>query len=157
MTKTVTSLFHTERHAANAASRLEQAGIPRNAIDIWSTSINLAPVLLDAGVSRSDAHAYVEGVLRGGSVIIVSCSDDAVDRVVDILDDEGVLDLDEQQASWRSEGREGLVAPEPAGGFTGSRETTRAGTDRAAADRPREVSHGRFRIQSREEDRPPRK
>jgi hypothetical protein len=103
MTKTVTSLFHNGQHAATAASRLEQAGIPKDGIDIWSAPINLAPVLEDAGVSRSDAHAYVEGVRRGGSVIIVSCADDEVDQVVTILDDEGVLDLDEQQASWRSE------------------------------------------------------
>jgi len=156
MTKTVTSLFHTERHAANAASRLEQAGIPRNAIDIWSTSINLAPVLLDAGVSRSDAHAYVEGVLRGGSVIIVSCADDEVDEVVTILDDEGVLDLDEQQASWRSEESEGSAAAEPTGRVTGSSEMTRATTDRAASQ-PDEASHGRFRVLSREDDRPARK
>ena len=34
----------------------------------------------------------------------VTCDDDMVDQAVDILDgDEGILDLDEQQASWRSE------------------------------------------------------
>lgn len=103
MTKTVTALFHNGQHATTAASRLEQAGIPKDRIDIWSAPINLAPVLEDAGVSRSDAHAYVEGVRRGGSVVIVSCADDEVDQVVTILDDEGVLDLDEQQASRRPE------------------------------------------------------
>lgn len=103
MTKTVTSLFHNGQHATTAANRLEQAGIPRDKIDIWSAPINLAPVLEDAGVPRSDAHAYVEGVRRGGSVVIVSCADDRVDEVVHILDDEGVLDLDEQQAPRRTE------------------------------------------------------
>jgi hypothetical protein len=107
MTKTVTSLFHSEHHAARAASRLEKAGIPRDGIDIWSASINLAPVLADAGVSRADADAYIEGVLRGGSVIIVSCADDEVDEVVTILDDERVLDLDEQHASHPSKAEEG--------------------------------------------------
>ncbi|MXQ11930.1 hypothetical protein [Microvirga makkahensis] len=129
MTKTVTSLFHSEQHAAVAASRLEQAGIPRSGIDIWSTPSNLAPVLEDGGVSRSDAQAYVEGVLRGGFVLIVSCADDEVSRVVDILDDEGVLDLDEHRASWGSEGWGG---PE-------------------AADRPDGTDNGRVRVHPREE------
>ncbi|MCG7392866.1 hypothetical protein MHY87_08115 [Microvirga sp. ACRRW] len=131
MTKTVTSLFHSERHAIIAASRLEQAGIPKAEIDIWTAPINLAPLLEDEGVSRADAHAYSEGVMRGGSVIIVSCADHDVGKVVQILDDEGVLDLDEQRASWQSEGWEGPEAP-------------------ARSD---EAGHGRVRIQSRE-DRP---
>ncbi|MBJ6125314.1 hypothetical protein [Microvirga splendida] len=106
MTKTVTSLFHTEQHAAAAADRLEQAGVSRAAIDIWSTPHNLAPLLEDDGVSRADAHAYVEGVVRGGSVVIVRCDDAEVDQIVSILDQEGVLDLDERQTVWRSEGWE---------------------------------------------------
>ena len=125
MTKTVTSLFHTERHARAAADHLEQAGIPRDAIQIWSTPHNLAPLLEDDGVPRADA--YVEGVIRGGSVILVTCDDAEVERVVGILDQEGVLDLDEQQAAWRSEGWEG---------------------DQATAQ-PGEASHGRVRIHPR--------
>ena len=95
--KTVTSLFQSEQHAADAVSRLEQAGIRKAGIDIWSTPHNLAPLLEDSGVSRSDADAYVEGVIRGGTLVIVNCTDDEVDRVVRTLDREGLLDLDEQQ------------------------------------------------------------
>ncbi len=131
MTKTVTSLFHHVSHAETAARRLEQAGIPKHEIDIWSQPINLAPLLEDEGVSRADAHAYAEGVMRGGSVVIVSCANDRVGEVVRILDDEGVLDLDEQQETWRSEGWQGPEAP----------------------GRPDGTDHGRVRIQSRE-DRP---
>jgi hypothetical protein len=132
MTKIVTSLFHTERHAIAAADRLEQAGIPRDAVDIWSTPHNLAPLLEDDGVPRADAYAYVEGVIRGGSVILVTCDDAMVDRIVGILDQEGVLDLDEQRAAWRSEGWEG---------------------DQATAQ-PGQASHGRVRIQPRKGDAP---
>lgn len=131
MTKTVTSLFHSERHAATAADRLAQAGIPRERIDIWSTPHNLAPLLEDSGVPRSDAYAYVEGVTRGGTVVIVSCTDDEVARVVEILDHEGVLDLDEERTSWRSEGWE-----------------------EQAAGQPDEADHGRFRIHPRKAERP---
>ena len=134
MTKTVTSLFHTEQHATAAAARLEEAGIPKDEIDIWSTPHNLAPLLEDDGVSRSDAYAYVEGVIRGGSVIIVKCDDAEVGRIVGILDREGVLDLDERQTAWRSEGWEGIVD----------------------ADRPGDVSHGRVRIRTRKPEPPVR-
>jgi len=135
MTKTITSLFHSGQHAATAASRLEQAGIPRSNIDIWSAPINLAPLLEDAGVSRADAHAYAEGVRYGGSVIIVTCADEEADRVVRILDDEGRLDLEEHQAASRSE------------------EGEETGFDEAVSELTR-VGHGRARIQPGAENRP---
>jgi hypothetical protein len=135
MTKTVTSLFHSELHAIAAAKRLEQVGISRDHIDIWSTPHNLAPLLEDDGLSRADAYAYAEGVTRGGSVVIVKCGTNHIDEVVSILDQEGVLDLDEQQAAWRSEGWQG------AAGMTGVEPSD-------------EMAHGRVRIQDRTTDRP---
>ena len=134
MTKTVTSLFHSERHANAAATRLTQAGIPADDIDIWTTPHNLAPLLEDLGVSRSDAYAYAEGVVRGGTVVIVKCPASRVDEVVGILDQEGVLDLDEQQAAWRAEGWEG--------------------PDAAAQGGEEAVVHGRFRVQARKGEHP---
>jgi hypothetical protein len=144
MTKTVTSLFHTDQHAASAARHLEQAGIPKDEIDIWSTPHNLPPLLEDLGVSRADSYAYAEGVIRGGSVVIVKCGEADVARVVAILDQEGVLDLDEQRESWRSEGwldseaaaeEETLLHP--------------------ASSEPRsDLGHGRVRVQPRSTDRP---
>jgi len=145
MTKTVTSLFHSEQHANDAASRLKQAGVPANAIDIWTTPHNLAPLLEDLGVSRTDAHAYAEGVIRGGTVVIVKCDASEVGTVVDILDQEGVLDLDEQRAAWRSEGWEGAAAPDQTGERTESSEAAREMTD---PDRSEVVVHGRVRVQS---------
>jgi hypothetical protein len=135
MTKTITALFHTEQHAADAAGHLEQAGVARSAIDIWSTPHNLAPLLEDLGVQRTDAQAYAEGVRRGGSVIIVKDEGPAVDRIISILDREGVLDLDQEQAAWRTEGWQ---------------ETAEAIGGRA----PDAPGHGRVRIHFRRTDRP---
>jgi hypothetical protein len=151
MIKTVTSLFHSELHAIAAAKHLEQTGISRDDIDIWSTPHNLPPLLEDEGLSRADAYAYAEGVLRGGSVIIVKCNAGDVDRVVGILDQEGVLDLDEQQVTWRSQGWQ-----EDAGATassSGTPDTTQARTD-VVIDRSDEVGHGRVRIQPRSIERP---
>jgi hypothetical protein len=154
MMKTVTSLFQSEQHAAAAVSRLEQAGIRKAGIDTWSTPHNLAPLLEDEGVSRSDAHAYVEGVLRGGTLVIVRCPDDKVDTAVRILDREGVLDLDEQQTSWRSEGWQEDAAAVRAGSLEEASEPARASPDRAATSRADRMSHGRIRIQSGKVERP---
>jgi uncharacterized protein (TIGR02271 family) len=143
MSKTVTCLYHNQQKASDIVSRLEQAGLSRSDIHIYSDhSDNLIDDLEDAGVPRSDAHAYAEGVRRGGSLVAVECDDDEVDRVIDILDDDGVLDLDEQQTSWRSEGWQGYDASTSgttgglgaaaaglAGSLTGSSGTTRTDMD----------------------------
>jgi hypothetical protein len=154
MMKTVTSLFQSEQHATAAVSHLEQAGIRKVGIDSWSTPHNLAPLLEDAGVSRSDAAAYVEGVLRGGTLVIVRCTDDEVDKAVRILDREGVLDLEEQQTSWRSEGWQEDAAAERAGSLEEALEPGRASPVRAATSRVDPMSHGRIRIQSGPVERP---
>ncbi|MBQ0821761.1 hypothetical protein KBI52_16335 [Microvirga sp. HBU67558] len=150
MTKTVTSLFHSEHHATTAVNRLKQAGIPADDLDIWTTPHNLAPLLEDLGVSRADAHAYAEGVVRGGTVVIVRCQAPEVGKVVEILDQEGILDLDEQQAEWRTEGWE---AAGPAGDIAPSPDVIPAA---AETDRVVEVIHGRIRVQSRRTERPGR-
>jgi hypothetical protein len=157
MMKTVTSLFQSDQHAASAVRALEQAGIRKAEIDTWSTPHNLAPLLEDEGVSRSDAHAYVEGVLRGGTLVIVRCPDDEVDTAVRILDREGVLDLDEQQTSWRSEGWQEDAAAERTGSLEEASEPARASPDRAATIRVDQMSHGRIRIQSGNAQRPAEK
>src|SRR5215208_81998 len=129
MTKTVTSLFQSEQHATAAASHLEQDGIRRDRIDIWSTPHNLAPLLQDEGVSRADAQAYAEGVVRGGSVIIVRCENAEVHQVVSVLDQEGALDLKEQQAAWRSEGGQEHAAARLVDRHSGTSGSAQAGTE----------------------------
>ena len=147
MSKTITCLYQDQQKASEIVSLLEQAGIARAGIHVYSdASDNLIDDLENAGVPRSDAHAYAEGVRRGGSVVAVECDDDEVDRVIDILDDDGVLDLDEQRTAWNSEGWQGhdtstsggmtsglgAAAAGLAGGLAGSSGTSR--TDVGAGD-----------------------
>jgi hypothetical protein len=64
----------------------------------------LAGALMDVGVDERDAHAFHEGVRRGGALVTVRAGESMVDRIVDVLDDEGTVDLDEREAIWRAEG-----------------------------------------------------
>ena len=107
MTKTVTSLFHDQHKANSAVSRLEQAGISRSDVDVFTgTADDLADKLAQYGVPASDAQSYAEGVRRGGALVTVSCDDDEVDQVVSLLEDDGVLDLGERE-SLQAEGPQG--------------------------------------------------
>lgn len=130
----------------------------------------LAGSLVDAGVDEKDAHAYAEGVRRGGALVTVRASETEVARIVDILDDEGTVDFDERQSTWRSEGwTGGTSAGIPAAGMMSGRDAM-TGRDSlsGASDREevipvveeelhvgkRDVSGGRVRIHSHVVERP---
>ena len=122
----------------------------------------LTGALVDAGVDENDAHAYAEGIRRGGALVTVRASDAEVDRIVDILDDEGTVDFGERETAWRSEGWTGASAT--ATGATGL--TDRASSTARATDEvipvaeeelhvgKREVNRGRVRLHSRVIERP---
>ncbi|WP_373696786.1 YsnF/AvaK domain-containing protein, partial [Microvirga yunnanensis] len=96
----------------------------------------LTGALVDAGVDENDAHAYAEGVRRGGALVTVRASDTEVDRIVDILDDEGTVDFDERENTWRDTDEVIPVAEEEL--HVGKRE----------------VNRGRVRLHSRVIERP---
>jgi uncharacterized protein (TIGR02271 family) len=130
----------------------------------------LAGGLIDAGVDENDAHAYAEGIRRGGALVTVRASDTEVDRIVDILDDEGTVNFDERETTWRSEGWTG-ASTTTAGTTSGTATTATGLTDRASTAArdtdevipiaeeelhvgKREVNRGRVRLHSRVIERP---
>jgi hypothetical protein len=60
--------------------------------------------LAGAGIDETDAHSYAEAVHRGGTLVTVRATTANHDRIVDILDDDGTVDMDQRQTAWRSEG-----------------------------------------------------
>ncbi|SCY90766.1 hypothetical protein [Microvirga guangxiensis] len=64
----------------------------------------LMGALADAGLNEDEAKAYVEGVRQGGTLVTVRVSEGDMDRVVNILDDEGRIEPGRQERDWRSEG-----------------------------------------------------
>jgi uncharacterized protein (TIGR02271 family) len=119
--RTLTALFDSEAEAERAVARLRDAGVPDSAIRITRGSADTnATYSGDAYADRQkgffeslgdfffpdeDRYTYAEGLTRGAHMVSVSDYDASLhDVIVDILDDEGSVDLDAREAEWRSSG-----------------------------------------------------
>ncbi len=118
----VTAFFDSRTDAEEAISRLHAAGIARDGIRLTPSeqssdtsggtgnqsfpeaSAGLWDSLRDLFLPEEDRHTYAEGLRRGGYLVSVHASDADYERVIDILDDEGTIDIDERSSAWRSEG-----------------------------------------------------
>ena len=113
-TRTITAFFDNREDASEAIQRLQTAGIPRTDINMVEGSRSgSSPTQETAGFWESlkemflpdeDRYTYAEGLRRGGYLVTVRTNDAHYERALDILDDEGTIDIDERAASWRNEG-----------------------------------------------------
>jgi uncharacterized protein (TIGR02271 family) len=116
-TSTVTAFFESRSDADNAVEKLVAAGIGRDTIRLVagkeqnttgtgaSEHKGFWASLEDMFFPDDDRAVYSEGLRRGGYLVTVSGLDDVRhDTAVDILDDEGSIDLDERSAAWKTEG-----------------------------------------------------
>ena len=135
----ITAFFDSRTDAEEAISRLHAAGVPRDGIRLTPSSeqdadatggastqsfpqasAGLWDSLRDLFLPDEDRYTYAEGLRRGGFLVSVSASDADYERVIDILDDEGTIDIDERAESWRSEGwSASSTAGSPSGGTAG--------------------------------------
>lgn len=132
--RTVTAMFDNRADAESARERLAAAGISQDQVSIHDQNSlarsNAAPGgstgsgsdLLDrrdrdgdgdreTGLWQSikdffsgDEHVYEEGMRRGGYLLTARVEDDRADAAIDILDDDGTVDLEERSNAWRSDG-----------------------------------------------------
>jgi len=87
---------------------------------IGAAAGGLTGALAGAGVSEGDAHAYGEGVRRGGTLVTIRLDPARAalaPTVTAILERHGAVDLDEKAGAWRAEG---WTSPEPSTGLTGT-------------------------------------
>ena len=183
--RALTAFFDTKGAAQQASSDLEAAGVPRGDISMveggTGTSGTVAApehegflaALKDMFMPDEDRYSYAEGLRRGGYLVSVRTGQVDADRVLDILDRDGAVDMDERETSWRSEGWTGYRAPAvgtaAAGmaatqaavttrdvtapgsvantGLTGREDTISLYEERLTVGK-REVSHGRLRVRS---------
>jgi len=124
--RTITAFFDNRSDADDAVSRLRALGISEDAIrlvpgyerdkETATDSLYDRPgegfwdSLRDFFLPDDDRDTYAEGLRRGGVLLTVTAGDEWHDRALDILDDEGTIDIDERAESWRSEGWTGRAA-----------------------------------------------
>jgi stress response protein YsnF len=166
----VSALFDSQADAERAVDRLVGAGIGTARIrvtggDSTGTSTGAAAgagqergfwdSLGDFFLPDEDRYSYAEGLSRGGYLVTVNDLNTVeYDTVLDILDDEGTVNLDEREASWRSEGWGGYESSPYA--TERSADTGRAPTSDEAIPvveerlrvGKRDTSHGRVRVRA---------
>lgn len=175
--RALTAFFDTKGAAEQAVSDIEAAGIPRHDVTMVeggtgaagatpaSTHEGFLASLKDMFMPEEDRYSYAEGLRRGGYLVSVKAGQVDMDRVLDILDRDGAVDMEQRETSWRNEGWTGYRTPATAtAGAALTREAvmpTVARTAGAAAGEEviplyeerldvgkREVSRGRLRVRS---------
>jgi len=172
--RTITAFFDKEEEANRAISRLTSAGIPRNSISMVAGRAQTGAVrkdeepgfwesLKDFFMPEEDRATYAEGLRRGGYVVAVRTDTAHYERAIDILDDDGTIDLEQRSAAWRNEGWTGYTAREAAVAGSNPSAKTRASSPQTTSSRreevipvaeehvrigKRDVSHGRVRVRS---------
>lgn len=128
----VTALFHSRKDAEEAVERLIDARIPKDRVrlvpgdeidpkgdpDVWNEEMSTPKQRL--GILESlrglffpddERFTYGEHLRRGSYLVSVQVTDAEHDRVLDILDDEGTVDMDAREDRWRAGGWAGPVVP----------------------------------------------
>ena len=128
MAKTLVALYDTCTDAERVVQELLEDGFAQHDIHLaldrhkghtarpaveWDSAhegANLGDMLADLGVSHGDVHAYMEGVRRGGALVVVKSSDDQVERGTRVLRRLHPVNMQERTALWRQEGWTGYDA-----------------------------------------------
>lgn len=169
----ISAFFDSRADAEAAVTRLVDAGLPRDRIqmvegnDTTTTtettrkeeSGGFMDALSNFFMPDDDRHTYAEGLERGGYLVSARVEEGHYDLALDILDDEGSIDMDARSQDWRSEGWSGQYAAADTG-VARSVDTDRtAGTTGGSDDRidvihedirigKRDVTHGRVRVRA---------
>jgi uncharacterized protein (TIGR02271 family) len=129
MAKTLVALYDTFTDAERVVQELIDYGFARSDIHLaldhtksrtahsssveWDSAYegaNLLDTLADLGVPYDEAHAYAEGVRRGGTLVVVESSDDQAEGGMEILRRLHPVDIHERTVQWRQEGWTGYDA-----------------------------------------------
>src|SRR5918994_6517839 len=125
--QTIVLHFDSRSDAQKARDALVQAGIGRDAIRMLpeaettgykrTSATSSYDYEKDEGgffaalgdLPDEDRYAYAEGMSRGGVTLAVTAEGGQIDRVSDIAERHGAVDMDEREASWRREGWTGYT------------------------------------------------
>ncbi|MBW8727516.1 MAG: hypothetical protein JF625_20490 [Inquilinus limosus] len=128
----VTALFDSRKDAEDAVERLIAMRIPKERIrlapgneidpkgdpDIWDEEVptpqqrmGILESLRGLFFPDDERFTYGEHLRRGCYLVSVEVTDAEHDRALDILDDEGTVDMDAREDRWRAGGWAGPVVP----------------------------------------------
>ncbi len=157
--RTITAFFDNREDANEAVQRLHSEGFSRESVRLVEGSersrtgttaegdvnpdnfrdtynanegFGFWESLKDLFLPDEDRSTYAEGLRRGGYLVTVTTRDANYDRALDILDDEGTIDIDERASSWRSEGWTGYSDPDRSRSSTVGSTAATAGMTAAA-------------------------
>jgi uncharacterized protein (TIGR02271 family) len=169
--RTITAFFDNRAEAERAVERLTSAGVSRANIRVIdgrneaSTGVETGnnerggfwDALADLFMPDEDRYTYAEGLRRGGYLVSVTTSAEQYDLALDILDDEGTIDIGEREQSWRSEGWGGYsdassefgsaTSSSGLSGTSGTEDVIPVAEEELRVGK-RDVSHGRVRVRS---------
>ena len=170
--RTITAFFDTKTAAQQAVSDIEASGVSRhevkmvNGVDTTGGTTSstghesFLQSLKDLFLPEEDRYSYEEGLRRGGYLVSIRTEHGNADRVLDILDRDGAVDMDGREATWRGQGWKGYGAPVAGMGAPAPVVGRAANASGAELDEvipiyeerlqvgKREVSHGRLRVRS---------
>lgn len=113
--------------------------------------------LTSIGVPEEQAGYYAEAVRRGGALVTVRADEDDADRVAEIMNRYGAVDIDRQAAAWRKQGWAGFDAsaqPLDADQVNRERETVLPVVQEDVQVGKREVERGGVRVFTRVTEQP---
>lgn len=128
MSRTVTGLYDTRAEAEAARDRLSsEVGVEGRAQIIDKSSMDAeqgSSGFESVSLSSDDRNVYGEGLRRGGFMLCAEVDEDEeADRIVAILKQTSTVDLDQRQATWRSEGWRPEASDAQNSSMEGSRES----------------------------------
>jgi hypothetical protein len=108
----VLGMMKNPQQAREVSYALADAGFERE--DIAGDDGFIAG-LCHGGVPQAEAHAYAEGVRRGGAVVAVKAGDEVgANQAAVIMSRHGALDIDKCAAGWKRQGWSGRFNAEAA-------------------------------------------
>jgi uncharacterized protein (TIGR02271 family) len=150
-----------DRHAIRVLPEAETTGYTRSstttAYDHGKDEGGFWASLGDMILPDADRYAYAEGMSRGGVTLAVTAEEGQIDRVSEIAERHGAVDMNEREASWRREGWTGYTGGTAATtGSAGARNAATAAQGEEAIPiveenlrvGKRQVEGGRVRIRS---------
>ena len=139
MTQTITALFDKPAEAEAAKAKLIAAGISQASVKLVQGAQTARTSgsydyrrdeggfwgsLKDFFMPEEDRYAYSEGLSRGGTLLTATVEQGHVETAYDILEQNGSVDLDQRESTWRREGWSGYSA----GASTGTGTTAASST-----------------------------